>query len=394
MRDRPAHRQGCSGRTFTLIRRDKMAAGYKAFSPILIRQPMRFSAYSHTRYEKFELRVRIVALLLCLDCVGCVSSNTIARRALEAPNQQFKPSKSYRKFSLIATNFPELQVDVGPPPATLEMTVIEPGDYGAKIISCFTEHRSLLTGFRAHYRFKFGINFSQYPPRPRLFQTNNIRGTVFLLHGYAGDKNFMLGWELALAQAGYETVSVDLRGHGHSTGDRIYFGGIERTDLEQCLDSLVRERVCDGRVGVLGISYGAVLALQWAAIDERVKSVTAISPYSDPGTAVETFLGVKAPLMPGRMKRKVAANITADLASRWPDLTTATAVHEIKQPILFVRGARDKLCSEEFMRNLEKAAPHGSEVMVVPLANHLDAGLCINQLEGPVTNWLGGHLTR
>jgi len=246
---------------------------------------------------------------------------------------------------------------------------------------------------RAHYRFKFGIEFSQFPPRPKL-ETNNIRGTIFLLHGYAGDKNFMLGWGLALAQAGYRTVLVDLRGHGHSTGDRIYFGGIERTDLTQCVDSLVQRRACDGRVAVLGISYGAVLALQWAAIDPRLESVVAISPYSDAGTAVKAFLKFKAPLMPGWMQRKMAGTIVSDLTARWPDLTTETAVRGITRPILFVRGERDKLCSKAFLSNLRSAAPHGSEAMVVQNANHLDAGLCVNQLEGPVTNWFRLHLNR
>ena len=339
------------------------------------------------------MRVCVLALLLCLSCPGCVSSRHIARRALEAPNQQFKPSKAYRKFSLIATNFPIQRIPVGPPPATLELMVIEPGDYGAKIISSFTGHRSLLTGLRKHYRFKFGIEFTQHPLRPKL-ETNNIRGTIFLLHGYAGDKNFMLGWELALAQAGYRTVSVDLRGHGHSTGDRVYFGGIERTDMVQCLDWLVRRQICEGPVGALGISYGAVVALQWAAVDPRVQAVTAISPYPDPGTAVEAFLGARAPLMPKRMKQKVAGLILGDLAMRWPDLTTETAVRENKQTILFVRGERDKLCSNDFLGRLQAAAPANSEVIVVSHANHLDTGLCVNQLGSPVTNWFRMHLTR
>jgi len=339
------------------------------------------------------MRVCFLALLLCLSCPGCVTSRHIARRALEAPNQEFKPSKAYRKFSLIATNFPVQRILVGPPPATLELMVVEPGDYGAKIISRFTEHRSLLTGLRKHYRFKFGIEFTQYPLRAKL-ETNEIRGTVFLLHGYAGDKNFMLGWELALAQAGYRTVSVDLRGHGRSTGDRVYFGGIERTDMMQCLDSLVRRGVCNGPVGALGISYGAVVAMQWAAVDPRVQTVAAISPYPDPGTAVEAFLGARAPLMPKRMKQKVADLIVGDLATRWPDLTTETAVRENKRPILLVRGERDKLCNEIFLAHLQTAAPTGSAVIPVPHANHLDTGLCVNQLEGQVTNWFGSHLTR
>ena len=354
---------------------------------------MGFVTNSPVRCERFRTGVFVAAFLLFLSCSGCVSSRSITRRALEAPNQQFKPSRAYRQFSLIATNFPAERIPVGPPPATLELMVIEPGDYGAKIISHFTRHRSLLTGFQAHYRFKFEIEFAQNPLRPKL-ETNNIRGTVFLLHGYAGDKNFMLGWGLALAQAGYRTVSVDLRGHGRSTGDRIFFGGIERTDMVQCLDWLVQGGVCAGPVMALGISYGAVVALQWAAVDPRVQSVTAISPYPDPGTAVKAFLGARAPLMPESMKQKVAGLIMGDLATRWPDLTTDTAVRETKQPILFVRGERDTLCSGEFLGRLRAAATPGAEMIVIPHANHLDTGLCVNQLEGPVTNWFYAHLPR
>jgi pimeloyl-ACP methyl ester carboxylesterase len=320
-----------------------------------------------------------------------MSSRSIARRALAAPNRQFKPSHKARQFTLLTTNFPVQRVQVGPPPATLELTVIEPGDYGAKAISRFTKHRSLFTGLRAHYRFEFGIEFAEYPPPARL-ETNNLRGAIFLLPGYGGDRGFMLGWGLALAQAGYRTILVDPRGHGHSTGDRVYFGGIERTDLVQCLDALVQRGVCDGRVGALGISYGAVLALQWAAIDTRVESVTAISPYADPATAVKAYLSARAPLMPRSMKRKVVGNIVSDLAARWPDLTTETAVRGSNRPILFVRGDRDKLCGQEFLDRLKKVAPNGSEAMVIPHANHLDTGLCNNQLEVAVTNWFEVHL--
>ena len=335
----------------------------------------------------------MAALLLCLGCIGCASSSTIARRALEAPNRQFKPSRAFRQLAVVATNFPVQRVQVGPPPARLELMVIEPGDYGAKTISRFTKHRSLLTGMRAHYRFNFGLEFLEYPPRPKL-ETNNIRGTIFLLPGYSSDKNYMLGWGLALAQAGYRTVLVDLRGHGHATGDHIFFGGIERTDMVQCLDLLVRRGFCEGPVGALGISYGAVVALQWAAADSRVQSVTTISPYADPGTAVEAFLGAKTPLMPKRMDRKVAGIIMTNLAAQWPDLTTETAVRGVKRPVLFVRGESDKLSSQEFLNRLLAVAPKGSEAIVVPIANHLNTGLCINQLEGPVTNWFSGHLIR
>ena len=248
------------------------------------------------QFERFGARVVIAALFLGLSCVGCVSSRTIARHALEAPNRQFKEPKQLQRVLLVATNFPVQRVSVGPPPAALELMMIEPGDYGASVSSSITKRHPLHRGDTQTNEFTFMLNFSKYPPKPRL-KTNGIPGTIFLLHGYSLNKELMLPWGMVLAQAGYRVVLVDLRGHGHSTGDRICFGGVERTDLVQCLDALEQRGVCKGPVGALGVSYGAVLALQWAAVDPRVQCVTAISPYSDPGSAVEGFLKAYAPVL-------------------------------------------------------------------------------------------------
>src|ERR1019366_1135872 len=111
-------------------------------------------------------------------------------------------------------------------PATLEVMVIEPGDYGAKIVSKITPRRSPPKGDAKTNQFSLDFRFSKLPLKPKL-QTNDLRGTIFLLHGYSLSKEFMLPWGLTLAQAGYRVVLVDLRGHGHATGDRIYFGGVE-----------------------------------------------------------------------------------------------------------------------------------------------------------------------
>jgi len=337
----------------------------------------------------------ISALLSCLVGAGCVSSATIARHALEAPNRQSNYDKIYKQFAFMTTNFPVARVSVGPPAAALQLMVIEPGDYGAIMISSITPRHVVSKGVaRANTNlFTFAFGFTNYPLKPKL-ETNDLRGTVFLLHGYGLTKEFMLPWGLVLARAGYRAVLVDLRGHGQSTGDRIYFGRVERTDLVQCLDALEQRGVCKGPVGTLGISYGAVLALQWAAVDPRVQSVIAISPYSDPGTAMEEYLKVYAPIFSPRKDHDAAGIITRQLAAEWPDPATATAVHELKQPVLFVRGGHDELCSREDLNRLKAAAPKGSESEEVPLANHLVTGMCITQLEGPVTNWFGAHLAR
>ena len=186
----------------------------------------------------------IAVLPAFLAGTGCVSSATIARHAVEAPNHQSYGAKTLKQFAFLTTNFTVMQVPVGPPPAALELMVIEPGDYGACMTSSITARRPTRTDPHGHM-FTFAFGFTNYPIKPRL-ETNHIRGTVFLLHGYGLNKEMMLPWGLVLAQAGYRAVLVDLRGHGRSTGDRIYFGRVERTDLAQCLDALEQRRRVPG----------------------------------------------------------------------------------------------------------------------------------------------------
>src|ERR1035438_881854 len=75
------------------------------------------------------------SLLACLVCAGCVSSATIARHALEAPNRQSNDDKVFKQFAFVRTNFSVQKVLVGPPQASMELMVIEPGDYGAIMVS-------------------------------------------------------------------------------------------------------------------------------------------------------------------------------------------------------------------------------------------------------------------
>ena len=194
----------------------------------------------------FGAPILIALLLLGLACGGCTSPDKLARTALQAPNQHIKiPPEFDRLGAILATNFLVERVAVGPPPATLELMVVEPGDYDAKMNSTITAHRRQSPKDTNHYDFNFTFDLSNFTPKSRP-GTNDIRGTIFLLHGYGLNKETMMPWGLVLAKAGYRVVLVDLRGHGHSTGDRIYFGGIERTDLVQCLDALMQRRILYG----------------------------------------------------------------------------------------------------------------------------------------------------
>ena len=87
-----------------------------------------------------------------------------------------------------------------------------------------------------------------------------LQGTVLLLHGIRDSKSSMRGMGQVLADGGFRSVLIDLRGHGSSTGDWLTYGVVDSQDLTQVLDALDRRNLLAEPVGVFGCSYGAATA--------------------------------------------------------------------------------------------------------------------------------------
>lgn len=105
-------------------------------------------------------------------------------------------------------------------------------------------------------------------------------GTIVLLHGVRLDKRTSVPVALALHDAGYRAVLVDLPGHGESAGRYLTYGAGEARDVSGMLDALDRSGFPLGPVGVYGFSYGAAVAIDLAARDPRVRGVVAVSPFA------------------------------------------------------------------------------------------------------------------
>jgi alpha-beta hydrolase superfamily lysophospholipase len=144
----------------------------------------------------------------------------------------------------------ELRIEVGPPPATLSMRVID---------------------------------------------VATPRGTIFVLHGIRDTKEAMRGWADVVIAAGYRAVLVDLRGHGRSTGDALTYGVKDAIDLSRALDVLLARRGTLGPIGIMGLSYGASTALQWAGRDPRIAAIVAVAPFASLRDVVPGYLPLAFP---------------------------------------------------------------------------------------------------
>jgi pimeloyl-ACP methyl ester carboxylesterase len=319
---------------------------------------------------------------LLLGTTGC--AGFAARRIAQAPNSYPKWLAPEAPVTLgispeVLSNFPSEYLEAGPPEAKLRYRVIRPADYQFK-----TKSRSWLEDGKSKYEF----DFKAKAPGQSNRWSGNPRGTVILLHGYGVGGFSMLPWGLSLAEAGWETVLLDLRGHGKSTGKRIYYGIVETNDLSQLLDAMRLRGELREPVAVVGDSYGAALALRWAGAEPRVKSVVAMSPYGDLGKAIINIATQYAKWLPKNLLRSGIRKLPELLGTTAESLDMTNVL--VKRPVkaLFVAGTEDRIVSLAVVKELKRISAPESELLVVPGAEHEALPFFHKELYEPIVKWL------
>jgi pimeloyl-ACP methyl ester carboxylesterase len=321
-------------------------------------------------------------LLLLLSTSGC--GRFVAQRMAQAPNTYptwFAPAAPVQLAfdPLLLTNFPAHQVNVGPPAAQLHYRVIEPGNFHLNVSSTnWTERR------QSNYRFFFR---TQLPIETNAW-TQSPRGTVVLLHGYGLAQFAMFPWALYLAEGGWRCVLVDLRGHGKSTGESIFFGLHETNDLSLLLDALAHEGRLSPPVSAIGESYGAALSLRWKSVEPRLASVVAIAPYASLSNATLNLGNEYAGWFPQAVLKAGLKQLPAILKVEPGELDTTTVLTRSSVRALIVAGMEDKIMPPSEVRKVFQLAAPGSELLEVAGATHEAVPYFFEVIGPPLKGWL------
>jgi pimeloyl-ACP methyl ester carboxylesterase len=195
----------------------------------------------------------------------------------------------------------------------------------------------------------------------------DIHGTVFVLHGIRADKRSVRRWGKMLAAAGLRAVLVDLRGHGRSTGDWLSYGIVESRDLMQALDALEARGLRVGWVGVMGISYGGAIAIEWAGCDPRIRAVVAIAPFASLRSVVPGYAPVPLPAS--------FVSGAIDIAGREggfdPDeASPVLAIARSNAPVLLIHGQDDRRIPAWHSQLILAARRDNTELLLVAGAGH------------------------
>ncbi len=192
------------------------------------------------------------------------------------------------------------------------------------------------------------------------------RGTVVITHGIHDSKAGYLSLGERLADRRFDVVLMDLRAHGHSGGEYVTFGAIEKHDEKAVADALLGDGTVHGPIYAFGVSMGAAVAIQYAAIDPNCIAVMAVAPYADGPSVTRRFV----PLMSDE-KFQAVWKRAGEIAGFDPQETsTVDAAKNLHKPLLVVHGQIDNVVPYSHGQAIVEAAGDDATLITVEWAGH------------------------
>lgn len=201
----------------------------------------------------------------------------------------------------------------------------------------------------------------------------HARGSVIILHGVSESKIAGLPMAKELHAHGYNVVLYDSRCHGESGGRYCTYGYHEKFDVQIILDHLMsRTDIVVGKIGLFGWSMGAAVAIQVAAIDDRIAAVVAESGFATLRTVFDDYQKRMIKL-PWHYLRNIVIKRSEYLADfKANDVAPVEAVRRVRVPIFLLHGTEDNLIKYNYSERVFHAANEPKHLWLIPGAQHHD----------------------
>jgi alpha-beta hydrolase superfamily lysophospholipase len=202
-------------------------------------------------------------------------------------------------------------------------------------------------------------------------------GWVLLFHGVSDNRTGVLGHAEILLRHGYSVVMMDSRAHGESGGDMATYGWKERYDTIAITNALYQSESVK-HLDALGVSMGAAIALQSAAVEPRIEGVVAEDPFSSLREESYDYAGLRRfPLLGKTLFRPASIagmhEVEKESDIRVDDVSPEAAVSERNFAVLLICGTRDHTIPCRHAERIYQAARGPKELWVVQGAEHASA---------------------
>jgi uncharacterized protein len=204
-------------------------------------------------------------------------------------------------------------------------------------------------------------------------QRQATRGTIIYLHGIGDCKIGGVPYARLFHGRGFNVFLYDSRGHGESGGRYCTYGFYEKHDLSVAIDYLKsRTGIPIGKIGVFGTSMGAAVALQAAALDNRIEAIVAEASFTDLRTIMVDYQK-RIIKLPWHFLRNLAISRSQKLAHfKARFVSPIHAVSNVHKPILFIHGTDDTRIRAEYSRTLFENANQPKELFLIHRGDHTD----------------------
>jgi uncharacterized protein len=202
-------------------------------------------------------------------------------------------------------------------------------------------------------------------------QTKKARGTVIYLHGVGDCKTAGVEFAKALFDKGFNVFLYDSREHGESEGYYCTYGFYEKIDVASVISYLQsRTDIEVGRIGIFGTSMGGAVAIQSAAVDNRIAAVISEGSFTSLRTIFVDYQK-RIIKLPWHFLRNIALVQSQKLANFKARLVTPLEdIKRIHVPIMIVHGEKDKFIKSDYAKLLFDAANEPKRMLVIDNADH------------------------
>jgi uncharacterized protein len=197
---------------------------------------------------------------------------------------------------------------------------------------------------------------------------------VILQHGYKSTREELLNEAEMLYRHGYGALLTTIRAHDQSEGEMITFGMREVQDMEAWYRYLLtRDDIDSNRIGILGNSFGGMLAIQYAAQNENIKAVVANCAFSSLNDTVSTSVTYFTDLPAFPFAPLIVYWAERETGFRLEDIDTTKWIAQISpRPVFLMQGGADVVISADSGERLYEAAGEPKELWFEPELGHVD----------------------
>ena len=202
----------------------------------------------------------------------------------------------------------------------------------------------------------------------------NSHNWVILIHGYTGNARQMVYAAKEFLAEGFHVLLIDLRGHGKSEGTHIGMGWLDRLDILQWIQEIMRQ---DNKANIVlyGISMGAAAVMMTIGelLPSNVKVAIEDSGYTSIWDEFAWELKTIFHLPPTYVlhcarwvaKRKAGYDIKQGSCIR--------QLQKTKIPILMIHGTEDSFVPFSMQEELYQAVQGKKQKLVVEGAAHVES---------------------